>query len=292
VTGGAIEIKDNAIHPAPPTITVPAGKMLEIRAAEKWRPVLLLSSPLELRGGDESVLLLNGFLLDGGWTIRVPEGGGNALHRLALRHLTAMPGMGGAVEVGLAGCQLEVTASIIGGLAVIETASATISNSIVDCGSATGTAYSGPDGAAPGAPLSIERSTVTGTMGCRMMTLASNCIFDANLAPGDTWPAAVWADRLQTGCVRYCYLPVGARLPETYRCVIGSPTPVFTTRHPERAAYCRLSELSGALLTAAENGTEPGVFNSQSEPQRLTALEAAVADNLRLGLEAGMIEAS
>ena len=56
----------------------------------------------------------------------------------------------------------------------------------------------------PARDLHVEDSTMIGKVHTRTIPLASNTIFYARRPRRDPWPAAVWASRRQTGCVRFC----------------------------------------------------------------------------------------
>ena len=71
-SGGVVEIEDNDYYIETPLITVPAGKKIELRAADERRPVLVLGSELVIVGGENAQVTLNGLVICGG-TLRVPS---------------------------------------------------------------------------------------------------------------------------------------------------------------------------------------------------------------------------
>src|SRR4029077_20913340 len=93
-----------------------------------------------------------------------------------------------------------------------------ITNSIVDALSETDLAYVDPDGSSGGGPLTIRNTTVIGRVRVRIMNLASNTIFLAEVAPYDLGGGPVHAEQLQTGCVRFSFVPSGSQVPREYRC--------------------------------------------------------------------------
>jgi len=61
--------------------------------------------------------------------------------------------------------------------------------------------------------------TAIGRVHARALELASNSIFDAAaIAPGEDWIAPIVIERKQTGCVRFCWLPLTSLAPRRYRC--------------------------------------------------------------------------
>src|SRR5205823_12525119 len=78
------------------SVNVPAGKRITLRAVDEHRPVVLLSGDLEITGGADAELELNGLLISGGG-LRVPAAG-NQLHTLRLAHCTLPPDSGAAIK--------------------------------------------------------------------------------------------------------------------------------------------------------------------------------------------------
>ena len=93
--GGAIEIEkpptvaDSVYHELSGTITIPAGKVIEIRGADQHRPVIRLNGDWSITGGGEGQLLLNGLVITGG-SLRVPATA--LLRTLRLTHCAVVPG--------------------------------------------------------------------------------------------------------------------------------------------------------------------------------------------------------
>lgn len=169
-------------------------------------------------------------------------------------------------------------------------------------------------GAAPGPATVLDRTTVFGRV--RAETLeASEVIF----------VASVVAERVQTGCVRFSYVPPDrpgqlSRTPRRYRCqpdlaldaraeALGVPraslspaearrvrlrvVPAFTST---RYGHPALGQLGAAcpseIRTGAEDGSEMGAFSFLKNPQREANLRASLDEYLRLGLEAGLLFAT
>ena len=176
------------------------------------------------------------------------------------------------------------------------------------------TALAGPDaGPDPtdGPPVSVERCTVFGEVRVREMTLGSESLFTDR----------VTVDRLQSGCVRFSYVPPGSLTPRRFRCqpdlalrrraealglrsatelppaerrrVLRRLRPSFTAVRYGEPAYAQLAASAAeAIRTGAEDGAEMGVWSLLKHPQRLANLRASLEDYLRFGLEAGLLFAT
>lgn len=326
--GGVIEIEKpktataSNYHNLAGPITVPAAKVIEIRAADQHRPVIRLSGDLVVSGDTDGQLLLNGLLLSGA-TVRSPATG--KLRLIRFTHCTIAPGPvtkttsppSGALRVlpslliESPDVTVELESSISGPIGAVDGASVSIKNSIVDSGGDTGVAYadvaalsgSSPPGpipfGEPGAPLQVVNSTVIGKVNTLVMELASNTIFFADLRPRDLWPAPIYAERLQAGCVRFSYVPPGSRLPRLYRCQPATlqdaarVQPVFSSLRYGDADYCQLSQLCAVeIRKGADDQAEMGAFHDLYQPQREANLSASLTEYLRFGLEAGIFLAS
>ena len=303
--GGAAEIADNGRYADTPAIRVTtAGARVELRAADKRRPFLLLGGEFLISGLDNTEASVNGLLIAGG-QLRIPATADNKLRGVTLRHCTLTPGItltatGAPAQptapslVVESGAIVEIDQCILGGLRVAPGAQVTIRNSAIDATQQSGVAYAALDGNAGGGALTISDSTVIGKVHTSELRVAENVIFLARLAPGDTWPAPIWTDRRQSGCARFSYLPPGSRVPRPYRCQPAPGTdpcvaqPVFTWLRYGDPGYCQLSRRTSSLIRqGAEDGSEMGVFRLLAQPQRETNLRVRLDEFLRFGLEAG-----
>ncbi len=305
--GGAAEIADNGRYAETPAIKVTtAGARIELRGADKRRPLLSLGGEFLIGGADGAEASLNGLLIAGG-RLRIAATPDNKLRRVTLRHCTLTPGIaltpaGAPAQPALpslvveTGAIVEIDHCILGGLRVAPGAQVTIKNSVIDAAQQSGVAYAGLDGAAAGGPLTISDSTVIGKVHADELRLAENVIFLARLGQGDVWRAPVWAEKRQSGCVRFSYLPAGSRAPRPYRCQPApgadpaAVQPVFTSLRYGDPSYCQLDRRTPlAIREGAEDGSEMGVFRELFQPQRETNLRVRLDEYLRFGLEAGFI---
>ena len=327
--GGVIEIEKpktiaaSVYHDLSGTITVPTGKVIEIRAADQHRPVIRLNGNVLIGGNGNGQLLFNGLVITGA-SLRLPAS--TKLQLLKFTHCTLVPGPIDAPVVsppsGLnpapqsllveaADVSIEINSSITGPIGTVDGANVSIRNSIVDAGHENNVAYADvlafgntpPGGPTPfgepGAPLRVVNSTIIGKVNTLTMELASNAIFFADLLPVDLWPAPVHAERLQAGCVRFSYVPPGSRLPRLYRCQPADAAdaarvqPIFTSLRYGDAGYCQLSPLCAVeIRQGADDQAEMGAFHDLYQPQREANLNASLTEYLRFGLEAGIFFAS
>ena len=66
----------------------------------------------------------------------------------------------------------------------------------------------------------IENATIFGKISSIILDLASNSIFTD----------IINIDRIQQGCVRFCYIPYGSQIPRPYRCVLEYPSNMWNIR--------------------------------------------------------------
>jgi hypothetical protein len=156
-------------------------------------------------------------------------------------------------------------------------------------------------------------------MHTELLKLASNSIFLSRTEDGTT---PIRSERRQTGCVRFSWLPLEARVPRRYRCqpdleiaeriqaaltksgtntisdaerqaikdaVVASVVPAFTSLRYTDPGYCqlRLSVLE-QIRTGADDEAEMGAFHDLFQPQRESNIRARLREYLRFGLEAGV----
>ena len=166
----------------------------------------------------------------------------------------------------------------------------------------------------PGPTTTLEKTTVFGAIHVKELLLASETLF--------TIPPM--AERRQIGCMRFSYVPPGARTPQRYRCqpdaeiaartaeaerraeaarrsltteerdairdeVERALVPAFTSTRYGRPAYGQLAPSCPApILTGAEDEGEMGAFHFLQQAQRVKNLRASLDEYLRFGLEAGI----
>jgi hypothetical protein len=243
-----------------------------------------LSATIRVRGtappgASPGRLAIDGLLIEGDVTV-LP---GN-LGELRLSHSTVVPGVGRLTTLagtppGEKNNQLSVTLqrAISGPVSVdARAARLRVTESIVDGRSGDGATVAGPD-------TEIVASTVLGATTVRSL-YASNSILTRQ----------VEAERRQTGCVRYSFLPPGSRVPRPFRCVPGGDdarglAPAFTSTEYGQPAYGQLAATSPPQIAqGADDEGELGAFHFLQQPKRVANLTARLGEYLRFGLEAGV----
>jgi hypothetical protein len=304
------------------------GNTLAIEAADGARPHLRLTAPLQLSGNrPDYAVTLNGLLIEG----RVVVDG--SLHRLRLLHSTLVPGISIAEsdppappppvepsisavaalatgEVANTELAVQIAFSICGPIRVPSHAEGISAlDSIVDGVGVD--AIAGPVADEPGPALRSERATIRGRTLVRQIDLATETIFDGH----------VQAQRTQTGCVRFSYVPPLSRTPRRYRCQpdladrkaieaeearVGPLTPLqkqtvrdlvhrrvkpeYTAEAYGQPAYLQLSRRGPEeIAKGAADGSEMGAYCHLKQPQREANLRVRLKEYLPFGLEYGLI---
>ncbi|MET0357386.1 MAG: hypothetical protein ABW044_11440 [Cellvibrio sp.] len=224
-----IEITDSSLYEEALKIELPENHHLQIRAANKTRPVILLADRPDqfmVSGKAGSYLRLDGLLV-AGRSLQI-EG---CIAGVIIQHTTLVPGWSlkpdcepdqleePSIEITNAHPCLTIEHSIVGSIHInndevdYEPLQIRISDSVLD---ATGSDCEGPACEAIGAfgssiahaYLTITRSTVFGRIDVHAITLAENTIFIGS----------VKVARRQLGCMRFCYVKPCSRTPKRYHC--------------------------------------------------------------------------
>ena len=144
----------------------------------------------------------------------------------------------------------------------------------------------------------MESCTVIGKVHTRQLTMASDCLFVAQLAGvSETWIAPLWVERRQKGCVRFSYVPSGSRTPQRYHCQPQADNlqtrPHFTSLRYGDPGYCQLRLATpDTIRCGAHDESEMGVLHRLYQPQREINLKVRLDEYLRFGLEAGIFYVS
>jgi len=223
-----IEITDSGVYSEQLAITLAASQSLQIRAADRRRPVIrlldwqtALPDALRVKGASARRFELDGVLITG----RGVELQGE-LGRVCIRHSTLVPGWGlqgdceprrptepSLVLFNLRG-RLAIERSIMGAIQVNEEEVGTdplpiqISDSILDATDHDRIALSGQGQPVAHAVLTIARATVLGHVQAHAVELAENTIFTGCLTVA----------RRQRGCIRFCFVPPESRTPRRHHC--------------------------------------------------------------------------
>jgi hypothetical protein len=304
VAAAAVEITGDGVYSlaSAPALQVdaPAGTLLELRAAQGCRPTLLLGGEITVTGGAQSTVCFNGLLMGyvGGTAPRAlvhATGGTSQLSSLQLSHCTLVSGATAfpSLLVETPGITLNVAKSIVGPLSVSDEAMSMLADSIVDATGPTRVAYAATDGVSGGGALTLQSCTLIGKVHTALASTISDSILVAGLAVGDTWPAALWTDRLQQGCVRFSYLPAASIAPNPYECVVHAafaPQPLFYSLRYGDPGYCKLwPSTDDSIRRGADDEGEMGAFHFVLAPMRENDLKIRLQEYLPAGLEIGII---
>jgi hypothetical protein len=228
-----IEITDSNVYSEPVDVELRERTSLQIRAANRCRPMLHLLDRNAARGESLRVMLHDRarFTLDGlvvsGRPLRLegsPEQAPTA--RVTVRRCTFVPGWEVDAEwkpsaadkasldiTNLRG-HVTVDRCILGTIGVMnettegEPIALELRDSIIDALAPDNEAVMGPGPSYAWTALRILRCTVVGRVLTHAIDLAENSIFDG----------VIRVARRQRGCVRFCYVTPESRTPRRYHC--------------------------------------------------------------------------
>ncbi|TAM62890.1 MAG: hypothetical protein EPN49_03065 [Rhodanobacter sp.] len=235
-----VELAESGVYEGSIDLRLDVGEAIQLRAAERTRPVLRLldvraSQPdaLSISGHAGSRVLLDGLLIVGrGIEVQGPTDEGEGppptedLCELVIRHCTLVPGWAlhcdcnpkrpGEPSVTFDGTRaaLRVEHSIMGAISVIsplrrgDPPPLQLCDSILDATGLDRVALGAPDEAVAYVEASFRRCTVIGEVQAHGIALAEDAIFASPLR----------VLRRQHGCVRFCYVPDGSRTPRRFHC--------------------------------------------------------------------------
>lgn len=236
-----IELTDSSVFVEPIYISLSKNQTLQLRAANRTRPVIRLldwqtdlPDALSITMSQGSRFTMDGLLVTGRAVhITGPERGTgpeelppNCHSDVVIRHCTFVPGWGinskceakrpaePSLELYNVRARLTIDHSIIGSIQVNEnevTADpipVSITDSILDATDPHKEAIGAPGYSVAHIVLNIARSTIYGIVDVHAIELAQDTIFNHCLNVA----------RRQLGCMRFCYVPAGCRTPRRYRC--------------------------------------------------------------------------
>jgi hypothetical protein len=275
-----IEITDSGVYTEQLNLTLDANESLQIRAANRTRPVIRLldyltgePDSLTIGGAKGSKFTLDGILVTGrGLLVQGPDDPSEPapsatppgdLCELVIRHSTLVPGWSlhsnceprhiaePSLELSNTAARAKIEHSIIGSIEVSTNAACTdpvpieVSDSIWDSTSEKSQALRGPDGDIAYALITVIRTTVFGEIATHAIALAENSIF----------AGCIHIARRQTGCVRFCYVPPGSRTPRRYEC------------QPDLVVRAVDEKLARGEISAAESDSETANEQLRVEPK-------------------------
>lgn len=305
----------NAIHIPAQSVLLIASASFTGAGAQEWKnacvalrgDIEIFAPPVAL-GADGIPLNAGQVQISGVWLSgRLRLSGAEATVQLA--DCTLTPGLTrnasgeadfpGEASVTGSGDALAVTLGVnrvvSGPILLPSTSSARICNSIIDAGDRYAVAFAGHDKASPGASLHIVESTVIGRVYAQTLRMASNTAFLARRGKYDPWKAPVWAQRVQTGCVRFCWLPSDSITPSPYQCLPPDASreaalePHFVSLRFGDPSFCLLSGYTPvAVWKGADNGSQIGVYYQIQETEAVTNIQIRSAEYLPANLQRGV----
>jgi hypothetical protein len=325
-----IEIEDSAAYTEQLRIELEAGEYLQIRAADRTRPVIRLldymadgPDAFTVSGKACSRLVLDGLLIAGrGIQImgldRNNEAGDDQgdLCDVTIRHSTLVPGWGltcdcepkrpGEPSLTLVDtrARIVIAHSIMGAIHVSadevrsDPIMITASDSIIDATSQERAALGATNLPLAFATASFTRCTVFGRIEAYAIGFAENTIFTG----------LVRVARRQLGCIRYCWVPPGSRTPQRSHCqpdeAFRQPgadpaleaarlSPDFTSERYGNPAYAQLSwHCALEIKRGADDKSEMGAFHNLYQPQREANLGTRLLEFSPAGMDAGILFAN
>jgi hypothetical protein len=237
-TSAVIELAASTVYVEPLNIELGDDQSLQLRAANRTRPVLRLidwqtdlPDALIVSLGLASRFTLDGLLITGRpvrVTGRTDEGDRTAVcpSQVVIRHCTLVPGWGidcdcdprrpaePSLELSNVRARVRIEHSIAGSIQIsedevrLDPLPLEITDSIVDATAHRLQAIGAPGNGIAHALLTIQRCTVFGIVDVHAMQLGENSLF----------MGCVNVARRQVGCMRYCFVPPGCRTPRRYHC--------------------------------------------------------------------------
>ena len=263
----AIELTDSAVYVERVSLTLGEGQTLQLRAANRKRPVIRmldwqtdLPDALSVTMARRSRFTLDGLLITGRSVqingAETPSTGQTADQacgaEVVIRHCTLVPGWAidcdcepkrpaePSLQLFNIRARLRIERSIVGSIQINQDEVHTdpipvcISDSILDATQLDKEAIGAPGYAVAHVVLAIERCTVFGIVNVHAIEKADDCIF----------MGCVNVARRQLGCMRFCYVPPNCRTPRRYHC-----QPDLVT---QALRDIPMSDAGRAILTASE----------------------------------------
>lgn len=247
-----VEISDGGVYTEQINIALDQGQTLQLRSIDGRRALLRLMDwhtarpdALSVEGAAGSRFTLDGLLV-AGRSIQC-EG---EMAELRIRHATLLPGWSidpkcnpvrpaePSLQLVNTRARVSIEHSILGSIQVSQDEVGSdpieihLSDTILDATSPRREAIGAPSWPLAHTVLSIERTTVFGTIEAHAIELAENSIFIG----------VIRVARRQRGCMRFCYVTPGSRTPRRYRCqpdlaeqAVRAAIPLKETGSPARA---------------------------------------------------------
>jgi hypothetical protein len=309
-----IELADSGSYQEQIDIKLDHGDHLTLRAAQHKRPVIRLldwysnrPDALRITGpegceGHLPTVILDGVLITGRG-VRVQ----GQIGTVVIRHSTLVPGWSldcdcnpehseeASVELFDTPACLQVERSILGTVLVDvdevhnEPNQVWLSDSILDSAGWCLPAITAPNDRHAHAVFSARRVTVFGAVRTHAVNLVENSILMGE----------VCVARRQQGCIRFCWLLPGSRVPGQFHCEPAHSNdpvrviPRFTSTRYGTPGYGQLAPwCPDEISRGAEDGSEMGAFHDLFQPQREDNLRARLDEYTPAGTDANFLFAT
>lgn len=277
-TEEVIHITDNATY-ADETINWPSGpQSLTIQAAERTRPILIITNWSEGTANYDRLSLTGlglAFNPDGSFTFP-------SSHFIQIRYCSILQAdatldfnLDSSIPTeNVALRQVHILNSITAELVLLTAGELVVTNSVVDAGTSVGASAI----AADSGHLTIERSTILGVVTAEVLE-ASETIFMNDVTVQNRFE----------GCVRYSRVTRSSILPRQHRLTVGTEVRFLASdRHDP--AHVRLAEdCDPTVLKGAEDGGEMGAFHDAQLTQRYEAYTRRLMEYTPAGLVSSII---
>ena len=311
LTGGTqvLSVADSETYTGTLDVDVPAESRLVLVAAT-WRGRLLLNGDVEapvpgvyspdglrprilgdvvVTGAAGSAVLLDGLVVDGDVVVQAGD-----LRSLTLSQCTVAGRVvvEGTVDDGNRELAVAVRRSLVGGIDLVGTVpTLSVVDSVVDPALTDALADPAPQGpaiTATGTHVTVDGSTLFGTLDARILDVTSSLCTDV----------VTVVDR-QRGCARFSYLAPDSRTPRRFRCVphpdaAGADWPSFLAGGPGATSlgspfYPALSPAAPpSVRRGGEDGAEMGVHHHLRRPLRADAARRLVEPYVPAGMQIGL----
>jgi hypothetical protein len=299
-----IEITDSRLYEEKLSIKVPEGVRVQLRAANRKRPVLQIPDRVSKRDafrvelGKQSHFTLDGLLI-GGRAVHIRGVGDDSCPpTVVIKHCTLVPGWAidahcrpsdadePSLELRDSSAHVRIEHSILGSIEVSQNEALTdpvpisISDSVVDATGRKLDAISGTSGCSFAfATLDIARTTVIGHTHAHAIRLAEDSIFYGH----------VEVARRQIGCVRFCYVPPKSRTPRRYECqpdlVVGKAAKAAEDEQKSKEEKDAAEEAEARRVEPRFNSTRYGLpVYCQLSLDCAPEITAGAADDSEMGL--------
>ncbi len=306
---------ENGIYNWVNDISLAEGRRVRVVAADGLVPVVNLNGEQTINLGSGAEFEMSGTIITGG-SYQFLGNDGNTLARFV--DCTLVPGwhlQPSLIPVNISrpslrfnarGMSARLERTICGPVEVASDVDLLVENSVIDAMEPSAAAVQ-RNANATGDVASFVASTIIGRVD---ITAFGGVAYEAalnepDISAGGGLPAtsdtlffaspeganeALRAERLQTGCLRFCFVPSGSLTPRRYRCLVDDINYTwFKSLKYGNSSYLQLNDhYAELLLETASNGDELGVWNFLRNSARRANIKRAIEGFLRYGMEAGV----